>query len=251
MAMRNLAAADVRGLSSPPPNNLFLASAADKITGGMEDVAPSDLERVSELRHSLLERQTVYSYCASYYGKRYYILTIPHIIVTTAISVLGAVWPYDNGDAETAGRIIISVLGALATVITAVLALCRFQSKMDIFYNAAQQIDGMVSRLSFLTKYRMGERLTKGELQIIISGIEDKLNEVRTKVPPIPNELYLAGCKEEDELIEIRNKREQQGSTRKHGWTESTQVAPDLVDGEVPVSPKDGATESVKKQQWC
>jgi len=228
---------------------LFLASAGtEKITCSEEGVGASDLERVQELRQNLLERQTVYSYCASYYGRRYYMLTIPSIVVTTAISVLGAVWPYDNGETETAGRVIISLLGALATVLTAVLALFRFQSKMDIFYNAAQQIDGMVSRLSFLTKYRMGERITRNELQSIISGIEDKLTEVRTKVPPIPNDLYRAGCLEEDNMSELRTKREQT-HVRKTGWTESSQVLPDAApaEGEAPVSPK----EEGPKKQWC
>jgi len=249
--MRGLAAAtsNISGLSGSPPNNLFLGSTAEKIPYSEEGVMASDLERVAELRQNLLERQTVYSYCASYYGKRYYSLTIPSIVVTTAISVLGAVWPYDNGEVETAGRIIISLLGALATVITAVLALFRFQSKMDIFYNAAQQIDGMVSRLSFLTKYRMGERISRNELQGIITGIEDKLNEVRTKVPPIPNELWLAGCREEDSMMEIRNKREQ-GHVRKQGWTEGSQVFPDApADGAAPDSPKESV--DAPKKQWC
>lgn len=248
--MRGLAAAtsNMASMAGSPPNNMFLASAAaEKIPCSEEGVGASDLDRVQELRQNLLERQTVYSYCASYYGKRYYMLTIPSIVVTTAISVLGAVWPYDNGEVETAGRVIISLLGALATVLTAVLALFRFQSKMDIFYNASQQIDGMVSRLSFLTKYRMGERISRNELQGIISGIEDKLNEVRTKVPPIPNDLYLAGCVEEDSMMEIRNKREQT-HVRKQGWTENTQVFPDPpAEGAAPESPK----EESSKKQWC
>jgi len=218
--------------------------------GSEEGVVASDLDRVAELRQNLLERQTVYSYCASYYGKRYYALTIPSIVVTTAISVLGAVWPYD-GTAETAGRVTISLLGALATVITACLSLFKFQSKMDIFYNAAQQIDGMVSRLSFLTKYRMGERITRNELQNIITGIEDKLNEVRSKVPPIPNDLYLAGCREEDGMIELRKKRAE-GHSRREGWTEGSQVFPDMgrPDESAPGSPKEPAPETPKKQ-WC
>mmetsp|Transcript_83888 Transcript_83888/g.218520 ORF Transcript_83888/g.218520 Transcript_83888/m.218520 type:complete len:248 (-) Transcript_83888:105-848(-) len=175
---------------------------------GKENMTLADLERVAELRHNLLERQTVYSYCASYYGKWYYVLTIPSIVITTAVSVLGAVWPYD-GDAATAGRVTISLLGALATVITAMQALFRFQSRMDIFYTASSQVDGMVTRLRFLTKYRMGEKVSRNELQGIISGIEDKLNEVRTNVPPIPNSLWLAGCNEEDRLIEVRSRRAQ------------------------------------------
>mmetsp|Transcript_9266 Transcript_9266/g.23025 ORF Transcript_9266/g.23025 Transcript_9266/m.23025 type:complete len:240 (+) Transcript_9266:53-772(+) len=204
-------------------------------------MTPSDRERVTDLMHTLLERQTVYSYCASYYGKRYYWLTIPSIVITTTISVLGAIWPYE-GSSETAGRVIISVLGALATVITATLALVRFQSKMDIFYNAAVQVDGMVSRLSFLTKYRMGENTSRAELQHFISGIEDKLNDVRTKVPPIPTYLYIAGCSEEDKMLDLRVKRANLMPREeiKQGWAEVGADAPD--------SPKDGQETS---QKWC
>merc|ERR1719203_1827716 len=95
-------------------------------------IDPQEMERLVQLRMSLLERQTVYSYCASWYGKRYYIFTIPSLMITTTISVLGAVWPYE-GDLAIAGRIIISVLAALGTIITAILSLFKFQSKMDSF----------------------------------------------------------------------------------------------------------------------
>lgn len=207
--MRSLAQGTAKG--PPPP-------LADNGGAGQGLMTLADLDRVAELSVNLLERQTVYSYCSSYYGKRYFLLTIPSIVVTTAISVLGAVWPYD-GDVATVGRVIISLLGACATVLTATNALFQYQSKMEIFGNAAQQIDGMVARLNFLTKYRMGERISRTELQTIISGIEDKLNEVRTKVPPIPNSLYLAGVRQEDNMIALRKSRSGD-LNRREGWQE-------------------------------
>mmetsp|Transcript_40324 Transcript_40324/g.114462 ORF Transcript_40324/g.114462 Transcript_40324/m.114462 type:complete len:263 (-) Transcript_40324:213-1001(-) len=213
-----------------------------------ERMTLADLERVSQLRNKLLERRTVYSYCANYYGKRYYVLIVPSIMITTAISVLAVIWPYD-GEAEVAGRVLISLLGAAATVTTATLALCRYQSKMDVFYNSSEQVDGMVSALSFLVKYRMGDKVSRTELQQVIAGIEDKLGEVRSNAPPIPNFLWVAGCLEEDKMLELRRTRTKQVtgfeglSSRKKGWADGSQIQPPQGSGFLlpgsPDSPKE------------
>lgn len=63
----------------------------------------ADLQKVAQLRQSLLERQTIYAYCSAHYGRRYLGLTIPTVALTISICILVSLWPFlDGADVEVA-----------------------------------------------------------------------------------------------------------------------------------------------------
>mmetsp|Transcript_76656 Transcript_76656/g.222568 ORF Transcript_76656/g.222568 Transcript_76656/m.222568 type:complete len:223 (-) Transcript_76656:82-750(-) len=189
--------------TSPRPMSAGVVDLGDDETATSEDLA-----KVDALSRNLLQRQTVYSYCAGYYSRRYYILTIPAIILTIAISVLVSLWPFaDGGDVETGGRIFIAFLSAVCTVMISSSALLGFGTKMAAFEAASKQLESMSGRLLFLAKYRIGEPVVRGEVQRLIASIEDRLSDMKAQVPAVSGDLWLAGCKAEDQLQELRAKQ--------------------------------------------
>jgi len=172
-------------------------------------VLPADLDKVKDLRRSLFEMQSVYSYCAEHYAKRYYALIAPLLGIATTIALLGAVWPFrDEEPVPTVGRVILAILGAISTMLTSMLALLKFQTKMDAFNRAATQIDGLTHKLSFATKYRRQRaKISACDVRRIIGQVEEMLSEVRAKVPPISMELWIAGCKKNQALEKLRRGR--------------------------------------------
>jgi len=145
---------------------------------------PEDVKKVKHLKKNVKSRIQLMTFCADYYGKWYYCFVIPSIILTTSVSVLAAAWP--DGWHEEYNKCIIGTLSGIATMITSMLSLLKYQSKMDIYSQSAQQMDGLQSRASFILKFHLEGHVTRDFVQQFISETEKKMIEIRATAPPIP-----------------------------------------------------------------
>jgi hypothetical protein len=124
-----------------------------------------------------------YTFCMDYYRQLYFMFTIPSMILTTAISVIAAVWP--EGYEPFAQRVVIASLGAVATLLTSILALYGFQEKYGKFEISAQLLESLSTRIDF----HLYGQPTKKECLVLLSELGEKMNEIRSTVPPLSPDL--------------------------------------------------------------
>lgn len=167
-------------------------------------VTPDDVRRVCELHDSLQELRDVYHYCGDVYARRYYGMTIPTILLGITVSALAAGWPECSNPVWN--KVVLSVLSAVATMLVAATSLFRFQSKMDVFNSSARQIEGLISRCSFKSKFDVEGHVKRINAQQLISEVERHMTEIRSHTPQVPLEMEVRGRLRHRELAKQKSR---------------------------------------------
>eukprot|EP00929_Paragymnodinium_shiwhaense_P028133 TRINITY_DN16373_c0_g1_i1.p1 TRINITY_DN16373_c0_g1~~TRINITY_DN16373_c0_g1_i1.p1 ORF type:complete len:234 (+),score=38.05 TRINITY_DN16373_c0_g1_i1:81-782(+) len=170
---------------------LLTSKVAEENRGGIitgvskvDEATESDRDKLRTVYENLRVKRDIFSYAGDYYARCYYRFVIPSIVMTTLVSIVSAVWPKD--EYTLLGKVLVSSFSGLATMMTSLLSLMKYQSKMDMFLSSASQMDALINQARFLFQYQVDGHVTRDMASSFIKEAEKKTIEIRANAPPLP-----------------------------------------------------------------
>merc|ERR1711971_1499641 len=72
-------------------------------------------------------------------------------------------------------------------MLTSLLSIMKYQSKMDMFLSSNQQMNAMISELNFMKDFQVSGHVTRDMASQFIKESEKKMIEISSNAPPVPS----------------------------------------------------------------
>jgi hypothetical protein len=157
---------------------------AARSVAGVSGFSAARQDRVlaTNLLKQMQDRRGCFKYAAGYYDAWHNALFVPILVISFIACLTSMFWGKDKHINML--MIIISTMGSINIVLTAMSSLLKYQSKAIQFDLASNQYEAIASQLSFATQHLIG--MDRARLVKLTKDAVQQDIDVRTRAPQLP-----------------------------------------------------------------
>eukprot|EP00931_Biecheleriopsis_adriatica_P064214 TRINITY_DN39029_c0_g1_i1.p1 TRINITY_DN39029_c0_g1~~TRINITY_DN39029_c0_g1_i1.p1 ORF type:complete len:434 (+),score=66.14 TRINITY_DN39029_c0_g1_i1:67-1368(+) len=174
-------------------------------------------------------KRDLYAYCAVHYKTLHDTLLISSLVMTTAATVIGACWP--STQQPLVHKCVLCTMTAVATLLTAIDKAKKFGPKMEIFESNAQQVDGLIARLTQAWLYDLRDTARVQRIEKALTEVENVMTSIRASCPAVSQPLLMQfHDQEEVSICRIEASRNRRNSPIAQGNSNSSSGAQQVTE---------------------